>query len=567
MIVFQLLGFIWRNALPALRWPTLLMAVLSGLSRDAVMVVVNGAATNIGSPEIWTVWLPAFLATVSAYVILHFYYPILSQRLITDMVARLRLRMTRNLLNAPTLYVHTFDHGALYHIMTQDVQTVARFSRTICDLLPSAVFLLIAAPYLISISPVAGLFALLIMVGGTYGYYRQQRAISRVAVDIRQLDIDYFDRVADTLSGFRELKIHERRTSDLVSEVDDRLQKSSALQVLMTRLYSTSEVLVQGLKFTLLGGVAFVLAVTGETNPTTVFKLITVVLFCLTPFESLISTYPQFLISIVSFKRVDETDRQFASYTRPDETIGQAVEPFESLEMKGLEADYSSTTGDTGFRLGPVDFTLRAGEVVFIVGDNGSGKSTFLQVLAGLFDASAGTLLLNGERVTRHTIGAYRSHFSIVFTHFHLFYRLFGQMAAQPEAVRALLRMLDLDSVTDIADGRFTRTNLSSGQRRRLALATALLEDRDIIILDEFVADQDPKKRAYFFQELIPELRKAGKTVIVTTHDLAWAHHCDRLVRFAEGRIESERWFRSGVEIAAPPSGDPRNLVRHAAGL
>jgi ABC-type siderophore export system fused ATPase/permease subunit len=101
------------------------------------------------------------------------------------------------------------------------------------------------------------------------------------------------------------------------------------------------------------------------------------------------------------------------------------------------------------------------------------------------------------------------------------------------------LKRLQLDDVTEFADGGFTRLNLSSGQRRRLALAVVLLENRDIVVLDEFVADQDPGKREFFFRTLLPELKAAGKTVVVTTHDLAWVSCCDRLVRFSGGRIVS----------------------------
>jgi putative ATP-binding cassette transporter len=112
-----------------------------------------------------------------------------------------------------------------------------------------------------------------------------------------------------------------------------------------------------------------------------------------------------------------------------------------------------------------------------------------------------------------------------------------------------MIEKVGLKDVTAVKAHALSRTELSAGQRRRLALAIALLEDRDVLILDEFVADQDPGQRKFFFHTLLPWLKANGKTVLLSIHDLSWTSACDRVVTLRDGRIES-------VVSPASPSPD-----------
>ena len=87
------------------------------------------------------------------------------------------------------------------------------------------------------------------------------------------------------------------------------------------------------------------------------------------------------------------------------------------------------------------------------------------------------------------------------------------------------------------ADGRFSTLDLSTGQRKRLAMVAALLDDKPIYIFDEWAADQDPGFRRYFYEGLLGELKARGKTVLAVTHDDRYFGVADRVVKRGEGGV------------------------------
>src|SRR5581483_5927755 len=137
------------------------------------------------------------------------------------------------------------------------------------------------------------------------------------------------------------------------------------------------------------------------------------------------------------------------------------------------------------FALGPVSITIRAGEIVFFVGGNGSGKTTLLKLLAGLYTPSSGVIRVDRRVVDAASLQAYRELTTAVFTDFHLFKRLYG-LADRSAALAPLLDQLQIAGKAGYGPDGFSRLALSTGQRKRLAMAVALLEDRPLYIFDEW---------------------------------------------------------------------------------
>jgi putative ATP-binding cassette transporter len=186
---------------------------------------------------------------------------------------------------------------------------------------------------------------------------------------------------------------------------------------------------------------------------------------------------------------------------------------------------------------------MKSGDLVFITGGNGSGKSTFLRVLSGLYPPDSGEVLLDGRAVTNSSRDEYRGLMSAIFFDYHLFQRLYG-VDTDPAEVGRLLAKFRLTDKTALINGEFRTLDLSGGQRRRLALIVSMLEKRPIMILDEWTAEQDPEFRRKFYDELLPELMAAGATCVVITHDdryLDELHMPARRIRMDEGRIVEER--------------------------
>jgi putative ATP-binding cassette transporter len=214
---------------------------------------------------------------------------------------------------------------------------------------------------------------------------------------------------------------------------------------------------------------------------------------------------------------------------------------WERLDMSGVTHTYYQEREDRNFTLGPIDLTFHPGELVFLVGSNGSGKTTLAKLLTGLYRPESGEIRMNGERITDLNLEDYRQHFSMVFSDPYLFEQLLGLDTPNLDGkAREYITRLQLDHKVTVKDGALSTVELSAGQRKRLALLTAYMEERPIYIFDEWAADQDPVFKDFFYHHLLPELRLKGKTILVISHDDRYYSAASRLIKLDNGRVESD---------------------------
>ncbi|MEC4819751.1 MAG: ATP-binding cassette domain-containing protein, partial [Scytonema sp. PMC 1069.18] len=206
----------------------------------------------------------------------------------------------------------------------------------------------------------------------------------------------------------------------------------------------------------------------------------------------------------------------------------------------GITHIYHQDSEDTGFTLGPIDLNVSSGEIIFIIGGNGSGKSTLIKLITGLYIPESGKIYLNGKLVNADNQEWFRQHFSVVFSDFYLFdnFLYLGKAIADDQIYNYLVK-LQLDKKVKIKNGVLSTTLLSQGQRKRLALLTAYLEDRPIYVFDEWASDQDPVFKKIFYMQILPELKNKGKAVIVVTHDNQYFYLSDRIVKLDYGKINN----------------------------
>ena len=267
-------------------------------------------------------------------------------------------------------------------------------------------------------------------------------------------------------------------------------------------------------------------------------------LFLIQPVSEVMNTLPILRQASIALARIRILDAELAqapdddTRTTQDDPFATAVEGAPLLRFAGVSHRYPGLTEDRPFTLGPIDLSIKQGEVIYLIGGNGSGKTTLAMLLLGLYEPEQGHVELNGVKIERHNLVQYRQRFSAVFADFHLFDEILCQDQAQI-ASRAThyLHTLELDHKVSLRGNRFSTTSLSSGQRKRMALIASYLEDRPIYLFDEWAADQDPVFRRVFYTELIPDLKRKGKTVIVISHDDAYFECADRLVQVAQGRL------------------------------
>jgi putative ATP-binding cassette transporter len=233
---------------------------------------------------------------------------------------------------------------------------------------------------------------------------------------------------------------------------------------------------------------------------------------------------------------LDQSEHQDRSAPPPDPA---RFAGFSTLRLEnGL---FAYPESESSFQVGPLDLEIRRGTSTFLVGGNGCGKSTLLKLLTGLYPLQHGRISLDGEPVSAESIGSYRELYTCIFSDFHLFDRLYGLGDRDPAEVQRLIARMGLADKVAYRDGRFTNLDLSTGQRKRLALIVSFLEDKPIYVFDEWAADQDVEFRARFYEEIIPDLTARGKTVIAVTHDDRWYDRCDQLLKLDYGKLSEVR--------------------------
>ena len=205
----------------------------------------------------------------------------------------------------------------------------------------------------------------------------------------------------------------------------------------------------------------------------------------------------------------------------------------------GAQALIAKDSDHSGNILKDVNLTLRRGDVVFLIGANGSGKSTLAKIITGIFTPTTGAVTIDKQPVNSQNNADYRQLYSAIFSDQHIFKQLIGRQGRQPDEalVNAWLHKLDLQDKISVADNQLSTDKLSQGQRKRLAMLIAVAEQKDILLLDEWAADQDPAFRRVFYQTLIPELKALGKTLFIISHDDGYFEHADRLLLMKEGRL------------------------------
>jgi len=286
-------------------------------------------------------------------------------------------------------------------------------------------------------------------------------------------------------------------------------------------------------------GVLFYLAAGrgwADANTASIFAL--TILLLRTPLIGAVAALPTLLAARVSLRKL--TGLELAEDTTDLQARGDTLAGFSTLSLQGVHYRYPDQDDAPGFAVGPLDLTIRRGELIFVQGGNGSGKSTFARLLTGLYRPQQGKLRVDGELVTEVNRVAFRQLFSSVFTDFHLFSRLLKGDGTEVAAadVDAWLATLGMQHKVRQQDGRLSDIRFSQGQRKRLALLMAVMETRDCLLLDEWAADQDPQFRQFFYLDLLPRLQAAGKTIIAITHDDHYFDRADRLLKMDSGRLE-----------------------------
>jgi putative ATP-binding cassette transporter len=527
-----------------------IMSGLGGISNAAILAAINSGAQAAGQGELSISAALLFVVALLLFIKTQHYILIATTVEIEAIIHKLRVRLMDQVRRSELLPLDEIGRSEIVAAITKETTTLTQATNMLAFAGQGVVLVLFVAIYILYLSPLAfALSALIVTLAGVI-FHIKSRQVAIGTREATQWDNRLFDRLMDLLDGFKEVRLNRSRSDHLF---EDAVEVSRTAANIKIRTQSESYkqlVFSQSAMYLLLAAIVFVVPAFSDTKGGSMTQVTTALMFIVGVCMGIVQTIPILLAANVAADNIERLEARLrAIAAAADAGAVPLRERFRTIEVRNIVFSYMDKSSETIFRVGPIDFTLRSGELVFITGGNGSGKSTFLKLLAGLYEPDSGEILLDGVRVDDSNREAYRSLIAAIFVDYHLFERLYGIPDPEPGEVDRLLEQFRLLDKTRLAGGAFTHLDLSGGQRKRLALIVSLLEKRPILLLDEWTADQDPDFRRKFYDELLPTLQRAGATIVVITHDDRYLDELRltaRKLRMDEGRIISEQAMGSG---------------------
>jgi putative pyoverdin transport system ATP-binding/permease protein len=525
----------------------LVMSGLGGVSNASILAAINAGvqdASNGQKPGLWAAAL--FLTALFLFMRAQQYVTITATAEIEAIIHKMRVRLMNYIRRSELLELERVGRSRIVAAVTSDTAVLTQASNMLCFTVQGAVLVFFVGLYVAYLSLTAFALTFVIVFGAGVIFHYKNKRLAAQKGESAGWERRLLDRLVDFLDGFKEVRLNRARSDGLFNDALE-VSKTAANIKIRTQAETFKMIVTSQISmYVLLGAVVFVAPNLSDTlGGASIAKTTTALLFVVGACFGLVQSIPILLNANAAADRIVRLEAALAETVADFEPSDIASRKrFERIEMHGIVFRYVDKFSDTVFKIGPIDFTLQRGELIFITGGNGSGKSTFLRVLSGLYPPDAGEVMLDGARINDSNRDEYRSLMSAIFFDYHLFQKLYGVPDADPVEIRRLLDQFRLSDKTALVNGEFRTLDLSGGQRRRLALIVSMLEKRPIMILDEWTAEQDPEFRRKFYDELLPEMMQAGATIVVITHDdryLDELHLPARRIRMDEGRIVEER--------------------------
>lgn len=522
---------------------SILIGVISGIGSALLMALINKRLSTTGQSIPMLAW--GFTALVAVVMISNLGSRLLLTHLADQVTYELRLDLCRQILDAPLRHLEETGPHKILAVLIQDINSITSCMLVVPAFCINATVVVGCMIYLGWLSPgvLAGLTVFLLIAVVSMQRIQQNglRSLTRAREEWDKL-IEHFRALTE---GTKELKLHRRRREAFLTDI---LQATAlAYRQYDNRgktIYSIGSSWSHVLYFIFIGFILFLLPDLGKVSLATLSGFTVTALYIRAPVTILLEAYPMFKRANIALSKVEELGLTLKNLGHQE--VAEAAEVADPswvrIDLQGVTHEFYHERDDQRFALGPIDLSFSPGELVFVVGGNGSGKTTLAKLLVGLYSPAGGEILWNGESVTDANRDRYRQNFSVVFSDFYLFEQLIGLDSPHlgSEATEYLTK-LQLHKKVSINDGKLSTIDLSRGQRKRLALLTAYLEDRPIYVLDEWAADQDRVFRDVFYLQLLSELKARGKTVIAITHDDHYYHLADRIIKLNEGKLEYDQ--------------------------
>ncbi|MEW6732926.1 MAG: cyclic peptide export ABC transporter [Acidobacteriota bacterium] len=529
---------------------SVIAGIICGISNTFLLMLINRLMNNANFS------LKTAIVGFIALCITILVARVISQSLIIQLgqrsVYQLRLMLARQIAATPLRKLEELGVERLLSTLTEDVVTVTMAVIYVPIVCVDAVIIICCLFYLAWLSPTVIAVTLFFLVSGGAAYFffsNRTRIFLKLA---REDQNQLFKQIRLLIDGNKELKLNQWREQEFFDKLFIPAAESYRRHYVsgMNR-YTVLNAAADLLFFVLIGLLIFLLPWLTTVGASVLASAIITVIYLLGPINTVFSLLPYMGRAQTALEHAESLGLDLVSVPAQSTYLPHLPLRLESLELRDITHSYYVEKEDRNFVLGPINLVFNPGEVVYLIGGNGSGKTTLAKLIAGLYMPEKGSIWLNGECVNAETLAFYRQHFSVIFSDYCLFDDLLGvEQHLLTERAGRYLAELQLDHKVEIKNGGFSTTALSQGQRKRLALLVAYLEDRPIYLFDEWASDQDPAFKDVFYTKIIPELKEQGKMVLAITHDDKYFHHADRIIKMDYGKV-SDLPMRLPIQVSS----------------
>lgn len=508
----------------------LVLSILASLLGVGTLAFINEYLLKSGDEK--SIYIVYFVLLLLVFFGASFFVEFALARFGQNFIFTMQKKLVKQILDTPFLQIESISKAKLLASLNNDVRTISFGLLRLPDFIQSFILIIASSIYLYFLSPKIFLFcsvfiALLFAVDyhllmKDYQFFRKSREID----DFLQKDYE------NIIDGRKELALNAFRAKLYYEKEFQTHAQNKRDTNVMGALFESLSGNFSSIGFLALVGFEFYLSLHfGWASLESATTIAIAILFLRTPLMGVVDTIPTLLMAKVS---LDKTENLALAGYNDEFQLVKYPKTWHTLRFDKVAFHY-----DGKFSLAPTSLSIRKGELIFLIGKNGSGKSTFSLLLSALIKPDSGTIYLDETPIDESNKAHYRSLITAIFSDFHLFTQAINDDSVASEAkIASWLEILELDKKTQVANGQITTTKLSTGQRKRLAMLIALLEEREILILDEFAADQDPIFRRFFYTKLLPLLKKEGKTILAISHDEKYFDMADRILLAQNGIIK-----------------------------
>ena len=523
-------------------------SALAGGTNVLIIALLNSAAANAQDQAAEMLILALFGINVVIFLIAQKFIWRTSTTEVENVVNTIRLKLINKISGCDLEKLEKMGRSDIFSAINQHANVIAQSGVPIVISIQSVILLVFTLMYIAYLS-VPAFFLVFIFLSGAIFMALQRSNVAETMLDHAvEKETGAYSAITDLLEGFKEVKLNKDREEGLVDYTTELSISARDSRTQANQKMAINYITTQTSFYLTIAAMIFVLPLVtsdADTFASAVVKIITGCIFLVSPINTVIAVLPAYTNAITSFHFIQKIDKQLSSGQEEGGSPVHQMEPFESLKLTDVCFYFTNERGEQCFKVGPVSLEIFANEIIFFTGGNGSGKTTLIKALVGLYAIKSGTIEYNGRQIKPEDLPSYRNLFTAIFTDFHLFKRFYG-LDIDPNEAQELLELFQLDKKTAFVDGEFMTQDLSTGQRKRLALIVSILEKRPIMILDEWAADQDPTFRSIFYQQLLPRLQSEGRTILAISHDEQYFDCADHRFHIIEGKLADKSEYNKG---------------------